>query len=404
MNYIKRTLETSLSRAAREFPVIVLTGPRQSGKTTILKRLFGDTHRYLSMELPDLRAAALGDPRGFLDMYPPPLLLDEVQYTPELLPYIKERVDADRASTGRFVLTGSQNLLLAQHVTESLAGRAAMLRLLPLCHGEVIGRPEEPLFWERKNPLDCDSRWAHAAMWGDFVRGGYPELALGKERDLALWHGSYVQTYLERDVRSLRQVGDLGQFQSFLRLLAAHSAQLLNLAELAREAGISVNTAKAWLSVLEATYQVFLVRPYFRNIGKRLVKAPKIYFGDVGTLCYLCGIREPHDAKDSPMCRAIMENAVFCELVRALTHTGRDPLIYFWRTVAGAEVDFLLDMGQSLIPVEVKSSGTPRPAMARSIEAFWRDIGVTGQGYVIHGGDTALPLKPGITALPFGSL
>lgn len=404
MNYIRRALEDTLLRAAREFPVIVLTGPRQSGKTTLLKRLFGDTHRYLSMEMPDLRAAALGDPRGFLDMYPPPILLDEVQFAPELLPYIKERVDADRANAGRFILTGSQNLLLAQHVTESLAGRAAMLRLLPLSHSEVVGRSEEPLFWERKEPANCGPDWAHGALWGGFIRGGYPELVVGEDRDLALWHASYVQTYLERDVRSLRQVGDLGQFQTFLRMLAARSGQLLNLAELARDAGIVTNTAKTWLSVLEATYQVFLVRPYFRNIGKRLVKAPKVYFGDVGTLCYLCGIREPHLAKDSPMSGAVMETAVFCELVRALTHTGREPLIHFWRTAAGAEVDFLLDMGQSLVPIEVKSSGTPNPAMAKSIEAFWRDTGAAGKGYVIHAGDMALPLRPGITALPFGSL
>lgn len=224
-------------------------------------------------------------------------------------------------------------------------------------------------------------------------------------RHISLWHASYVQTYLERDVRAIRQVGDLSLFQSFLRALAARSAQLLSLTDLAGDLGVAVNTAKAWLSVLEATYQVIVLRPYFANIGKRLVKMPKVYFTDVGMLCYLTALKDPEHAASGPMGGPIMETAVLSEIVKSLTHRGIEPQVYFWRTSAGTEVDILIETGGKLVPVEVKLTATPRPAMASSIKAFQEAFGDKAmRGYVVHPGDARLPLGSNVTALPFAEL
>jgi uncharacterized protein len=280
-----------------------------------------------------------------------------------------------------------------------------MLRLLPLSRREAANRPQAPLPWE---PEGGEAEVAPASirdLWASFLRGQYPELVAQPGRDTALWHSAYVQTYLERDVRSLRQVGDLSQYQVFLRALAARSAQLVKLSELGRDLGVALNTVKAWLSVLEATFQVTVLRPYHANVGKRLVKTPKIYFTDVGTLCYLTGLKDPDHAASGPLAGAIFETAVLAEIVKALIHRGVDPQVYFWRTSAGTEVDFLVAHEGQLVPVEVKATATPRPAMASSIRGLQRDLGdLAAPGLVVHPGEMRLPLGPRVSALPFTRL
>jgi predicted AAA+ superfamily ATPase len=401
--YRKRTMEAALRRAAGEFPSVVLTGPRQSGKTTLLRQMFGETHGYVSLEPPDVRAAASSDPRGFLKQFPAPVIFDEIQYAPSLLPYIKEILDASRSRKGLYLLTGSQNLMMMEHVTESLAGRTAILRLLPFSYREIAGKPMAGMPWEESGGREMCPLLSGLSLWQTMFRGGYPELWQDLARDVSLWYASYMQTYLERDVRQLRQVGDLTQFQSFLRALAARSAQLLDLTSLGRDLGIATNTVRAWLSVLEASYQVVIIRPYFANIGKRLVKTPKVYFTDVGLLCHLVGIRDAGHAMQGPMAGAIFETAMFAETIKRFWHSANDTPLHFWRTSTGVEVDMLVSRQQRLIPVEIKASSTPHPGMVGGLLAFQRDLpGEAEDGLLVHAGEIQLPLAPRVKAVPFG--
>lgn len=403
--YQPRAVEAVLRRAARQFPAVVLTGPRQSGKTTTLRRLFGATHRYRSLDLPDVRAAAEADPRGFLEANGPRLILDEIQSAPGLLPYVKERIDAERGRAGRYLLSGSQNLSLQRDVAETLAGRAATLTLLPFAARERDGDPDRRLPWERRSPPREPGAGFARGLWASLLRGGYPEVALQRGRDVSLWYGSYVQSYLERDVRSLREVGSLRDFRAFLETVAVRSGQLLNLADVSRDLGVALNTAKAWLSVLEATYQVIVLRPFFANLGKRLVKTPKVYIADPGLMCYLAGLRTREHVRASPLAGAVFETAVVTEVTRTLAHRGPLPTLHFWRTATGAEVDLLVEHRGHLVPLEVKASATPKPRMAAGIESLRRDLGprVT-KGFVVHAGESQGPLGPHAEALPFGLL
>jgi predicted AAA+ superfamily ATPase len=335
---LTRSLEGPLKSRARRFPVLVVTGPRQSGKTTLCRAAFPDLP-YVSLEAPDVRRRALDDPRGFLRQYADGAILDEVQHTPELLSYLQVDVDA-RRRPGRYVLTGSQHFGLRQSVAQSLAGRAAMMDLLPFSRGEL-----------RAGRLAKDDLFH--VLW----TGSYPAIHHRKIPP-AEWLGSYVATYLERDVRQLLNVSDLLAFQTFLRLCAGRTGQLLNLSTLGSDAGITHNTARSWLGVLESSYICFRLPPYFRNIGKRLLKTPKLHFYDSGLVCYLLGIRSPEELRHHPLRGAIFESWVLSEIVKTYLHSGAVPDVTFFRDRYGQEADAVAQAGPRVLLIEAKSGET----------------------------------------------
>ncbi|MEK7726996.1 MAG: ATP-binding protein [candidate division KSB1 bacterium] len=406
--YLNRTLESALAQRGKDFPAILVTGPRQSGKTTLLQHTFGQSHRFVALDEPDIRALALADPRLFVSQNPPPVIFDEIQYAPELFHYIKRDIDEHRREKARYVLSGSQNLPLMQNVTETLAGRIAVLTLLSMSQAERSHQPQRTPLWEKTfeaaPPAQRDDRVATGEqIMAEVMRGGFPELIIEPDREARAWFAAYVQTYLERDIRSIRNIGNLADFQRFLLALAAQTAQLLNISALSRDLGIAVNTVKAWLSLLEASFQIVLLKPYYVNLGKRLVKAPKLYFLDAALPAYLTGLVDPKHALRGPMGGPLFENAVFAELFRAFVHRGESSRIFFWRTAAGHEVDFILDFGTHLIPIETKLTATPTPAMAANLTAFSALFPKqVSQSFLICLAQRSIKLTGEITVVPFG--
>ncbi|MFH1723302.1 MAG: ATP-binding protein [Elusimicrobiota bacterium] len=384
---IRRHLASKLRQAARKYPVVTLTGPRQSGKTTLVKAELKGYH-YVSLELPDQRRHALEDPRGFLSAFDGPVILDEAQRAPELFSYIQVSADEDDRP-GRFILTGSENFLLLQSISQSLAGRCAILHLLPFSLHELAGRPAlAPEVWGRELPRQ--GRKPRRGLMDTLFTGFYPRI---HDKKLAPqeWLANYYQTYLERDVRNVLKVGDLEAFGRFVRLCAGRNGQLLNLNGLASDCGISQPTAKSWLSVLEASFMVALVRPHHRNFGKRLIKSPKLYFLDPGLLCYLSRVGSPKDLHQHGARGPVFETFVLSELYKAFAHRGQRPEVYFWRDSAGHEVDFLLDFGTRLVPIEAKSAQTVAgdffDALRRRQELAGHE---GGSAALVYGGDHAM--------------
>jgi predicted AAA+ superfamily ATPase len=332
-----RELAAALRSAAHRFGAVVLTGPRRAGKTFLLQHAFPRASYYL-LEDPDLRARIAADPRGWLEEVRTPAIVDEIQHAPELLPYIRTRIDAAPDRHGRWLLTGSQDFSLMAGVSESMTGRAAVFQLLPLSFRET-------------------------GSWS-LLRGGFPEVVL-RPGGARAWFRSYVQTYLERDVRSLKAVKDLGTFRRFLSLLASRSGQILNRSELAAPLGVSVPTISEWLGVLETTGHVLLVPPYFENLGKRLIKSPKVYWVDAGLLCFLLGIETQRQLEQSPFLGAVFEGFVAAEIVKNQVNAGRARELYFFRDQQGLEVDFIAPgPGATVRLIEVKWTKTVTPATA----------------------------------------
>jgi predicted AAA+ superfamily ATPase len=335
---ITRDSEQSIRTLLRGFPIVTLTGPRQSGKTTLAKIIFAN-RPYASLEDPDIRQTATDDPRSFLERFPDGAVLDEVQRCPDLLSYLQTIVDGDRRM-GLFILTGSQQFGLMSGISQSLAGRTAFIELLPFSVSELSRAG--------KLPASTDSM---------LVSGCYPPL-YDREVPPSAWFGAYVTAYIERDVRQLLKIQELETFQRFVRLCAGRSGQLLNLSSLATDCGITHNTAKAWISVLEASYLVFLLRPHHANFNKRLVKMPKLYFYDTGLVSWLLGIRTPEQMMTHPLRGSIYETFVIAELVKSRLNRGERPNLYFWRDSNGNEVDVISEQGTALMPIEIKSGKT----------------------------------------------
>ncbi|MDI6731799.1 MAG: ATP-binding protein [Candidatus Margulisbacteria bacterium] len=393
MQYWPREIENTLKRAVEQFSAVILTGPRQSGKTTLFEHFFKQSHNYVTLDDPQIRALAIADPKLFLEKYPAPLIIDEIQYAPSLLPYIKIEIDTHRAQKGLFLLTGSQQFPLMQGVTESLAGRCAVLTLLPMNWQE-----------SRFNQLPINNNIS-IPLFSFWVRGAFPELAANPELDSNLWYAGYLQTYLERDVRGLRQIGNLSEFQIFLQMCAARNAQLLNLSSISKDLGIAVNTIKAWINILEASQQIYSVRPYYNNKGKRLIKAPKLFFTDTGLCSHLVGLKDPVLALQGNFAGPLAESAVFGELLKFYHNRGLIPAIYFWRTAGGDEVDFIIELNNKIVPIEVKITKTPTLLHAAPINTFCKLFQKeVNQGMVVCLSDTELPLANNIMAIPFVSL
>ena len=366
---IHRSISATIQRLAAGFPVVVLTGPRQSGKTTLVKAIFPDKP-YISLENPDFRLFANEDPRGFLARYPEGAIFDEVQRAPELLSYIQGIVD-DQRTAGRYILTGSQNFALSRQVSQSLAGRAGIAQLLPLSGRELEA--------EKLLSTGLDE-------W--LFTGGYPAL-YSTGVSPSDWFASYVATYLERDVRDLTSVRDLITFQRFLRLCAARTGQLLNLSSLAIDCGIAQSTATAWLSILEASYIVFRITPHFANFGKRLVKTPKLYFHDTGLAAFLLGIQTPEQLATHSSRGALFETMVVAEYLRECWNRGAVSNLYFWRDSSGNEVDLLLDEAGTLYPVEIKSGQTVAADMFKTLKKWQTISGSTVEPCLVFGGEGA---------------
>ena len=389
---IRRAIERKLLQGAKDYPVVTVTGPRQSGKTTLVRQAFRQ-YDYVSLEEPDHRLFALEDPRGFLAQFSEKVILDEVQRAPDLFSFIQTIVD-ENDQPGQFILTGSQNFLLLEKVSQSLAGRCSILHLLPFSLAELGGR--STMSQERIGVSVSRRRVTKGkSLFDVMLRGFYPRI---HDKNLCAqdWLGNYYQTYLERDVRNLLNVGDIETFGRFIRLCAGRTGQLLNFASLASDCGISHTSAKRWLSILEASFLVFLLRPHYRNFNKRLVKSPKMYFLDTGLLCYLLRIQGSDDLRIHALRGGIFESLVVSELCKGCLNVGKEANLYFWRDSIGHEIDILLDKGENQIPIEVKSGETVASDFLKGLH-YWRKLvkDQTAPAALVYGGDRSM-LRNGI--------
>lgn len=350
MSAVKRTIESSIKYYAKKYPVLAVTGPRQSGKTTMLKTMF-PKYTYISLENPDLREFATTDPNGFFKYYSGNLILDEIQQTPALFSYIQTLVDAS-GKMGQFILSGSQNFHLMQHITQSLAGRVALFKLLPFDFEEL----------QQANLLTDNYEEI-------LVKGSYPAI-FDRALSSKVFYANYLQTYVEKDLKQLIDVRDLRQFRNFISLCAARSGQLLNLNSLGNECGISQPTAKAWLSVLESSYIVFLLQPYHVNFNKRIVKTPKLYFYDTGLLCHLLKITNPQSIQLHPLKGSLFENLIVAEAFKQNDHKYLHADFCFWRDASGNEVDLLVEHNEKLSIVEIKASSTIKNEHFKGLNYF----------------------------------
>ena len=370
--YIQRDIQKTLIETSKQFPVVFITGPRQSGKTTLLRKVF-PKYKYVNLEDPELRQWAIDQPKDFLQNNKWPIIIDEVQYAPELFSYIQLIID-DHQKSGMFLLSGSQNFLLMEKITQSLAGRSGILSLLPFSYQELLSSNIE----EETNDI--------------LLRGFYPRIFQSID-NISLFYKSYINTYVERDVRQLANIGNINDFIRFMRLCAGRSGQLLNISSLATEAGIAYNTCKSWLSYLTTSYILQLVQPYHKNYNKKIVKSPKLFFTDTGLLCNLLGINSTDTLVLHPMRGAIYENLIYTELLKHRLNHGRGGDIWFWRDNHGIEIDFVKEEAEGLTAIEVKSGMNFHDSYLKNLLLFKKYNPSVKNMYLAYDGSMERKLK-----------
>lgn len=380
---IKRKLQKQLKYYSNKMPVISVTGPRQSGKSTLTKNTFPE-YSYVNLEDIELRTFAISDPKGFLEMYPYPLIIDEAQYAPVLFSYIQVIADEDDKN-GMYILTGSQDFLLSKSISQSLAGRVATLHLLPFSIKELEKTEYKHEKWENY----C-------------VKGFYPRI-YDKQLDYTKWYSDYVKTYIERDVRDITQIGDLRTFRQFLSLCAGRIGQIINLSSVGGEIGVSYQTIKRWISILETTNIITLLQPYFKNFNKRVVKSPKLYFNDTGLASYLLGIKSNTDYNVHFSRGALFENLIISEFFKEFYNKGEEPHLFYWRDSAGNEVDLIIENGINIQAIEIKSAKTFNSDFVKGLNNFVKVSNTEKENcFIVYGGNT-MQKRDNIKVLPWGS-
>ena len=380
---IIRQAQKRLEKLYKLFKVIAVTGPRQSGKTTLVKYAY--PHKpYVSLENPDIRQFAIQDPKGFLAQFPNGAILDEVQRAPLLFSYLQEIVDISR-HTGQFILTGSNNFLLNQNISQSLAGRVAFLNLLPFSYSELRN------YKEFAKPHDHENDY--------ILKGFYPPIY---DMDIPWneWLPNYIRSYIERDVRQVKNITDLLVFERFMRLLAGRTGQELNYSSLSVEIGVDVKTIQSWIGILESSYIIYLLKPFHKNYNKTIVKRPKLYFYDTGLACSLLGITQVLHLENHPLRGALFETLVMTELVKMKENKGSDFRLFYWRDKTGREIDILIDKGNSVLPVEIKSGKTFQSDFLKSIR-YWMKLSGEQKAHLVYAGDDTQIRSDGITIAPW---
>ena len=378
----KKQLSTELKNSAKYYPIVSVTGPRQSGKTTLIQNSFPN-YKYLSLEDPDNLEFAETDPKGFLQTYSAQVIFDEIQHVPKLFSYLQTMVDKNN-KPGQFILSGSQQFLLNAKISQTLAGRTAILKLLPLSMAELMARKSQTLWHSGKTTKTQPPLFS---LYEALFKGMYPRV-YASNIPAAKFYRDYIDTYVTRDVRTLLNVGDLRQFKTFLQLLAARCGQRVNLTSLGNDTGVDHTTVKRWLSVLEASYIIFLIQPHFNNFNKKLIKSPKIYFFDTGLLCSLLRITNVEELRRHAIIGGIFESFVFAELYKYFSHNNNEVPLYFWQDKTGNEVDFLMEFATKVLPIEVKSAQTITQSFFKNLNYWLELLGNKEQnGYLVYGGD-----------------
>ncbi len=409
MNHLKRTLATTVKQVSSAFPVILLTGPRQVGKTTLLEDCREEARNYVTLDDLEQRELAQNDPVLFLQTHTPPVIIDEAQYAPNLFSAIKIIVDRDKRP-GLFWLTGSQKFHLMRNISETLAGRVAILDMLGLSQAEILSRNEEstPFLptaeWLKHRQLAVKSSLSLLDVYRSIWLGAFPKIVLNPDIRRDIFYNSYVQTYIQRDVRALTRVGDEMAFARFLKATAARTAQLINYADLARDVDVDQKTVKAWISILETSGLVYLLQPYHNNVTNRMIKTPKLYFLDTGLCSYLTQWSSPESLEAGAMSGAILETYMLTEILKSYWHNGKTAHFYFYRDKDQKEVDLLIEQDGCLYPIEFKKSASPSINAAKNFQALEKLEKNIGPGAVICLKERDVPLSSKVVAIPISYL